>query len=252
MKLAYILFATSFFWLLNCKSLEQKNEKSLSSVISYLNQGKDFVGLNLTLEYQKELLTLEKTWGHAMDDLEKHRFFHEKINRLNMKEFEKVAKMAPDYEALAKKVYNQVESHSSAKIANTFSYQDADQIGFCFGRALLAHYYLLKAGVPQKNIVKIFALGDLVLSGQFWRYHVAAAIKNKNSLLVIDPLYGEVVDIKDWVTNIASLEIKHPLSRARFFVTDARQFMPHSGSYDLKNMLQPELKPYFSDLFKNL
>lgn len=265
MRIAPILLAINVFWLANCLSVDQKkssNDKpSLwPRVIDYLNQN-DVIDAKTSVDlkelYRNELTDLDEQWlkkaGSKNEPIKKHEFFYEQLSLLNQHELSALPlSSAQDYQAIASAVIKKVEEHPSASSKNTWGYDQSGQIGFCFGRALLAHYYLLKAKVLPKDILKIFALGDLLVGGQFWQFHVAMGVRDRSGLLIVDPLYGEVTSVENWMNNIKSLEIKHPLSRARFFITDPRKFMPTSGIYNLKEILRPELLAYFNDLIHNL
>lgn len=265
MKIASILLSLCPLWLSNCVSVDPKKSTDdlvalWSPIIAYLNQGdvlESHTSMDLKELYNEELAQIDEKWrtkkNQTNSELKKHEFFYEQIKKLNLKEFKKpTTNPKNEYLAIASLVIHQVENHPTASSKNVWAYEQGSQIGFCFGRAMLVHYYLLKSGVLPKDIVKVFALGDLFLGGQFWRFHVAMAIKSPKGLIVVDPLYGEPTGIDQWMNNVASIEIKHPLSRARFYLTDPRKFMPTSGIYALKDMMHPVLLPYFSDLVHNL
>lgn len=219
---------------------------------------------DLSDRYHQEVAHIETQWSKsdtkaAADNQEnakkKHQFFHEHLEKLNSEEqkiFSLRNQKQESRRALLADILYRVESHPVAGSKRATVYDNQLQIGFCFGRALVMHYYLLKAGIPQQDILKVFALGDFKIAGQFWHFHVAVVVYDNGQWIVLDPLYGELATFQDWMANVQSLEIKHPFSRARFYLTDPRKFMPTSGSYDIKSLQQDGLEHYFSDLVLKL
>jgi hypothetical protein len=136
---------------------------------------------------------------------------------------------------------------------NPENYKEGGQVGFCFGRALYLHYLLLKSGVPQNELAKIFVLGELKFGDTFWRFHVALMVRDKaQGFLVVDPLVGEVIGYREWMEKNAAYDVKAPNGRSRFYVTDARKFMPAFGEYDAAQLKEPVLRKYFEGLVQSL
>lgn len=258
MKLFTVLCLILPLWLLDCATTAQKksiDQRSLwKPIIAYLHQSgsiKDYDFDDLSDLYASEISDLEAKAMKA--HVTENQFVFEEIEKLNQHEIEKLDhKLTIDYKDIAKNVLKAVESHPIAKSSMAAAYDQTGQVGFCFGRALLIHYYLLKAGVLPKDIFKVFALGDLFLGGTYWQFHVAVMIKSAGEFLVVDPLYGEIAQVNDWMANVKSLEIKHPLSRARFYVTAPQKFIPKSGPYAPEAFDRAELSAYFFDLVKSL
>lgn len=262
MNHASVLSILLLVWLVSCAQIRTKKIDEFRTlwwpILTYLDQVSpraETLTLDLANKYKQEIKDIGARCPQNLHDKNHRReqhacFYHEieKLNALEMKGLEDESRARKSFLDNAKEVLSAVEDHSMASSKRVFAYQEGGQIGFCFGRALLVHYLLLKAGVPNQDILKIFALGDFLLGGQVWRFHVAVMVREGQGYLVVDPLYGEVADSKDWMSNIASLEIKHPFSRARFFITDPRKFMPESGKYTVESLSQPELKSYFRDL----
>ncbi|HXW52748.1 MAG TPA: hypothetical protein VEL47_01455 [Myxococcota bacterium] len=268
MKGAIFIGVMWVFWLSACAHVDQKSERRNNftriwrPIISFLNQDPGSFNTSsrdLPTVYREELAAIEEQWNKEpqckldmmKNSLEKHEFFFQQITKLNedeIRNLERNNQTQRSVSALLHQVLSAVESHPVASSKRAEHYDRDLQIGFCFGRALLVHYYLLKAGVPQKDILKVFALGDFNIAGQFWHFHVAVMVNDKGKWMVIDPLYGEPASYQDWVANVKSLEIKHPFSRARFYVSDPRRFMPASGNYSTESLLAGGLSRYFHDL----
>jgi hypothetical protein len=157
-----------------------------------------------------------------------------------------------DYAEAANKALRRAHDDQTAKVSRVYDFEDGDQIGFCFARALLIHYLLLQNQVSQRDIFKIFAIGELKLEHQIWRFHVAVLLKTKQGPLVIDPLFEDPVPLAQWRLAIERLDIKTPFPRVRFYITDPRKFLPATGVYALENVMDPHLRDYFVALFENL
>ncbi|MEQ1722483.1 MAG: hypothetical protein ABL930_04860 [Pseudobdellovibrio sp.] len=129
-------------------------------------------------------------------------------------------------------------------------YNTNQEVGYCFGRAAYVHFELLKAGVLDKNITKIFAMGGLYRDNVGWDYHMATAFQDVNSdWWVIDNLTGnELLSIKDWMSQVSKWDGNRKDPRLRFYFTDAAKFLPIKGSYSLKRFNSPIYHGYFKDL----
>ena len=161
--------------------------------------------------------------------------------------------LAKNHRALAKDVLAQVHKNSVASLSASVNYDSSGQIGFCFGRALLVHHLLLSGGVPQADIAKIFVFGDLRVQNQFWKFHVAVMVRDAtDGFLVVDPLMEEPMPYLAWIDVTKKFEIKGKSSRARFYVTDPRKFLPGFGSYHSDQLEEPLLKKYFDELALSL
>ncbi len=183
-------------------------------------------------------------------------FFHREVQTLNAAAHEWLApkpEIKTTYRRQAEIVLASVTQHPVAGIAATAPRERSGEIGYCFGRALLAHYLLLKAGVPSSDLIKVFALGELMMQGQFWRFHVAVGVRDAtHGFLMVDPLHPMVLPVAEWLKRTAGYDIKQPLSRVRFYPTDPRKFLPAFGVYDLKQLKEPHLRAYFADLAATL
>lgn len=272
MTLAFVLLPLSLFWFVGCATIPQKKisqeslQKTWETSLAILNQpttNSAFINDDLQKIYDAEMASINVLWENQRDknldnakaQRQKHEFFHARITERNSASVAYQASTSlttHDLHALAANVIAYVEAHETASTKKVFDYDDGDQIGFCFGRALLVHYLLLKAGVSQEHLVKVFALSDLMLGGQIWQFHVAMMIKNADGSIVVDPLYGAPARLDDWMSNVASLDIKKPWSRTRFYFTDPRKFMPSPGRYSVEAFSQEVIRTYFYDLGRSI
>jgi hypothetical protein len=244
------------------------NAKDASSLVGFLNQGsksaREFphpLNENLTEVVAEEKREMQKAWQldrGLKTKKERNAFFHFQVNALNRRTWEwvetlRVASGKSDFSKVAAIVQSRVAEHPTAKPESAMDFDRGSEIGFCFGRALLAHYELLKRGVPQEAIVKLFVLGDLKVGHSLWKFHVAVAVRDpEKGLWIIDPLQPSVSSLADWVQQMQKLDLKSPNPSSRFFVTDARKFLPAGGAYQVNQLLEPPLKPYFSALLGSL
>jgi hypothetical protein len=266
MKFAFFICASSLIWMISCAAIERTKNKPdesaeiWSHILAVVNQDlrdNAYLSEDLSQTYADELADIETKWGKVStgNHRKKNEFFHKQIVALNNHGFEKLGLGSPpkeSYKDVLEAVLRGVESHPSARSEQAYAYDQGDQIGFCFGRALLTHYLLLKQGIPQEHIRKIFALGNLRLLGQFWQFHVAILVRDSRGYTVVDPLYGEPTTLDAWKANVASLDIKPTLARVRFYVADPRKFMPTGGRYSHAALNEPLLKQYFVDMAQGL
>ena len=185
-----------------------------------------------------------------------NRFIFEKISELNEKTFrslQALTKGTKDYSKVAAQVLTQVKRHSVASLESTMKDPRGGEIGFCFGRALLIHYLLLHSGVSQKDIAKVFNVGQLLVGGQMWQFHVAVLLSDPQAgFLVVDPLQETPMPYSEWAEKNRLYEVKGRLSRSRFYVTAPRKFLASYGKYDLTQLEDPLLKSYFAKLLLTL
>jgi hypothetical protein len=260
MKIAFILCISSIIWLPNCAGINRKNNadksiKAWQAVIEVLNQTDSdpiLLDADLTKLYSDEQNSIAFLWSqHHHVSTSRNHFFHDHIRTANEQAFAGLNEQTgytKNNLPLAADIIALVEAHDVASSTRVREYQDGEQIGFCFARAMLVHYLLLKVGIAPSDIKKIFALGEFFIGGQFWNFHVAIMVRSMQGFIVVDPLYGEPAMLDDWQRNVAMVDVKQSLSRARFYVTDPRKFMPTTGAYTIELISPPELWPYFYDL----
>lgn len=74
--------------------------------------------------------------------------------------------------------------------------------GFCFGRADLVFWELLKMQVPKSSILKLFQIGSIngdPTMGRAWSNHIVTIVRAKTGgWFAIDPLYNEVMTPEQW------------------------------------------------------
>ncbi|MBL6989919.1 MAG: hypothetical protein ISR65_09075 [Bacteriovoracaceae bacterium] len=96
------------------------------------------------------------------------------------------------------------------------------ELGFCFGRALVAHSFAIKRGVHPHAIKKIWVVGDT----PYWEFHVATIFRTNGGWYVVDKFTG-VVKTDVWMERMR----KNQRSKeAMFFVTDPSRFTPLSST----------------------
>lgn len=122
-------------------------------------------------------------------------------------------------------------------------------LGFCYGRATLAHVELLRRGVEAKNIRKLFILGEMRYQNQIWELHVATlAPKAGGGWWVMDGLFDQQYELKDWYQKILSIAVNEQKPIVRIYSSDPIKFLPISGAYSEKDMYRPEYNGFFQDL----
>jgi len=222
------------------------------------------IGTDLSKKYDAELSAITTEWkvnGDKSGDVKvlrakQNKFFHDRIEELNaptIAALEKSAVPATDRRAIAEKVLATIAASPVAKVENVMTYDRTGQVGFCFGRAMYVHYLLLQAGVKPEEVARIFVLGDLRVGELMWKFHTAILVRDpRDGYLVVDPLQPKPMGYRDWMKANAALEIKEPNSRARFYVTDPRKFLPAYGKYDLAQLNDPLLKKYFDSLRREM
>lgn len=150
-------------------------------------------------------------------------------------------------------IHMQATSHPVASIGQASRYEVLSEVGYCFGRALWVHWAALQRGIPAADIIKVFLVGDLRLGHQFWRFHVATAVRSgPSSWSVIDPMFHTPLSLEEWMGETHGFGIKRQFSWARFYLSDARKFVATPGIYDSATFGQPVLASFFSDLLKSM
>lgn len=228
------------------------------------------VDVDLLKLHDDEMRAIKRSWDEGPSKEQRasktatreaqNQFFHQKVTAFNAQTFVALEKAAhshaaakKDYHVLVERVLAEVGRNPVARLDQLANYDEGGQIGFCFGRALLIHHLLLKAGVDQGDLAKIFNFGQLMVGKQLWTFHVAVLIRDSVAgFLVVDPLQAKPLPYKEWIAINTQYDIKGRLSRARFYVTDPRKFLPAFGAYDARQLADPVLKTYFDDLARSL
>jgi hypothetical protein len=247
--------------------------QGLEGLVQFLNQEPTKqsayphkIEIDLAKLNTEEWKQIERSWNGAQEPVlsesKSHRrerknvFFQNEVRALNgaLEQWIQDTKAgATSQLPLAKRILRGVAAHPITGMESVFTREHSGEIGFCFGRALFVHRELLKAGMAQQDLVKIFALGELSVDKQLWRFHVAVGIRDpKQGILMIDPLFPEVQSIAQWMREIEKFDIKFPYSRTRFYPTDPRKFLPSGGRYDKAQLNDPVFKKYFTALASSL
>ncbi|WP_141735037.1 hypothetical protein [Oligoflexus tunisiensis] len=187
--------------------------------------------------------------------LRKLKFFHEKTQEANrevLASLENPAELGQLTFDEAQRILDEARHHQVAGPAQVYRFARANEIGFCFGRALLIHYSLLRAGVPQNHIAKIFNLGELKVENTFWHFHVAVIVNSRSGYWILDPLHPQPMSVEQWVRINQGYDVKAPWSQARFYITDPRKFMPSGGQYEESAMKNSVYGDYFKSLIPAL
>lgn len=153
-------------------------------------------------------------------------------------------------------IYDAMENAEVNK--NNFCYDANGSIGFCFGRATIAHMEALARKVHPESVKKIWIAGDM----GFWGHHVATMVYTKKGWRVLDTNIGKPVTTKDWITHYWKTN-KKDVKEVMIFVTQAGRYGPYDNrpysALDLFNTQSDEFdkardyfKGYFHDYFENL
>lgn len=228
-------------------------------IISFLTQGDPAtpdVQVDLLKRNQNELKDIASVCATQYAS-EINSCYASHINTLNQASLSGFVQhdISADAEQLRKMqgVIDEIEAHPVTSSDAVHDFEDGTQIGFCFGRALMAHYLLLKADLQQVDMRKVFVIGELMVNRQMWNFHVAVMVRDSRSgWIVVDPLQRKPLSLSEWVTVMKSYDIKFPFSRTRFYVTDVRKFLPSSGVYDRDAFSHPSLRLYFDLLGHSL
>lgn len=122
-------------------------------------------------------------------------------------------------------------------------------VGYCFGRATLAHLELLRRGVDAKYIRKIFIIGELKYNLDIWELHVATIVNKKGGgWWVLDGLFHKTLDLEDWYKEILKIAVSKKNPKVSLFLADPVKFLPISGAYNEKEMFIEEYNGFFKDL----
>jgi hypothetical protein len=154
--------------------------------------------------------------------------------------------------SIANKIYKQLNENIITNDEKILLYDPMGDIGFCFGRAAMVHLLLLREGIKQQNIAKIFVLGKLMYKERLWDYHMATMVKGRNGKWwVIDNLFNEVKEVDNWLKLVTKFGIKKKNPQVRIYVTGPQKFQAAFPQYHIGFFQIPALKSYFVALFSN-
>ncbi len=263
--------------MLFCSESFSATKKTWGPVLATLNQEPVFssteaspftqsIDTDLLALYDKEAKAIAEAWqvsekitGTKASIREKqNQFFHIKFSKLNEAALTSLSRASEasrshDHRAIAEKIAGIVKASEVARVENVIRYDNTGQVGFCFGRAMFIHHLLLKAGIAPQDLARIFLVGQLLVQEQMWQFHTAILVRDaKEGYLVLDPLQEKVMGYREWMKLTAGYEIKGRYSRARFYITDARKFLPAFGKYDVAQLRLPFLREYFAALAREM
>ena len=214
----------------------------------------------------KSLDELEASYGgESLIDIQRFLSNEEiKTNNLNLKKL-----LAADFEltaipdkknfvtrAEADVIYKAMQDSRVHK--NHDCYDTKGTIGFCFGRATIAHMEAIVRNVHPEAIRKIWIAGDM----EKWGHHVATMVKSENGWLVLDTNVGRAINTDEWIAMYMPFKAKGA-DEIMVFVTQAGRFGPYNtSSYNALdlfntnglnfNKAQDYYRGYFHDYFEDL
>lgn len=138
------------------------------------------------------------------------------------------------------------------------SYDAKGTIGFCFGRATIAHMEAVARDIHPDAIRKIWIAGDMGI----WGHHVATMIKAENGWLVLDTNVGRPITSDEWIKMYMPYKVKDT-NEIMVFVTQAGRFGPYdTSSYNAVDLFNTNslnfnkahdyYSGYFHDYFEDL
>lgn len=214
----------------------------------------------------KTLEDLEATYGgDSLIDIQRSLGNDEiKLNNLNLKKLlAKDLEMKPiegKKNSVTKEeagvIYKAMQESRVHK--NHDCYDTKGTIGFCFGRATIAHMEAIVRNVHPDAIRKIWIAGDM----EKWGHHVATMVKSDNGWLVLDTNVGRAITTDEWIAMYMPFKAKGA-SEIMVFVTQAGRFGPYgTASYNAVdlfntnslnfNKAQDYYRGYFHDYFEDL
>lgn len=107
---------------------------------------------------------------------------------------------------LLSNLFRAVKRDPVASFAMNRHYDPRGNVGFCFGRALIAQLLARQMGVHFMDIKKISVIGRLTatLDGRSknWRYHIATSVRDQQGeWWIIDPIFNRPLRVPEWVNS---------------------------------------------------
>ena len=142
---------------------------------------------------------------------------------------------------------------------NHYCYDTKGTIGFCFGRATIAHMEAIARDIHPDSIKKIWIAGDM----KEWGHHVATIVYTEIGWMVLDTNIGKPVVISAWLDYYKPFKNAKADKEVMAFVTQAGRFGPYDtrayNAIDLFNTNSSEYNKakdyfngYFYDYFESL
>lgn len=152
-------------------------------------------------------------------------------------------------------IYNSMANSDVNK--NHYCYDTKGTIGFCFGRATIAHMEAIVRDVHPDMVKKIWIAGDMGV----WGHHVATMIYTQKGWLVLDTNLGRKIPVNEWIDYY--LKSKKGNKDIMVFLTQAGRFGPYDNrpynAVDLFNTQSEDFNKaadyfngYFHDYFNSL
>lgn len=202
------------------------------------------------------LKELEKTYGgwsffeiHSQFSPTKIRTFNQKLSKLltprEMREQRDPKWVYRLRDEEARKFYQDFEANPVGSCSANYE-PGGIKIGFCFGRAIIAHVEALRYGVHPSSIKKIWVVGDM----QEWGHHVATMIKTESGWMVFDNETG-LVSAHRWM-ELQRAEKKPGAKPLMFFVSSAERFGPaNNGTYHASDLFGDGTNDYYNGFFSD-
>ena len=115
-----------------------------------------------------------------------------------------------------RKIYRATER--TRVVQREYIYDPDEEYGFCYGRALIAHYNSMVRNIHPSAIKKVWVVGDM----KKWSFHVATMLKVKEGWRVIDTYTG-LLTLERWVKRLRR-DKKKKAKELMFFVTSPTRF----------------------------
>ncbi len=146
--------------------------------------------------------------------------------------------------ALFKKLKeNPAAKESCLNAPNKYDLDPSNQIGFCFGRAIIAHALAQDMGLSNKDVRKVWLMGGNMTGGGVpWSHHVALAVRGDNGKwFVIDTHeMDRAVDLQYWVEAFRNPSSDGGIDIPLLFATKADRFGPDSTAPLFPSTASPE------------
>lgn len=141
---------------------------------------------------------------------------------------------------------------------NHYCYDTKGTIGFCFGRATIAHMEAIARHVHPDSVRKIWIAGDMGV----WGHHVATMVYTDKGWMVLDTNIGTAVTTEAWIARYMPMK-KAGTNEIMVFTTQAGRFGPYdTQSYNAVNLFNTHTEDfdkardfyrgYFHDYFDDL
>ncbi len=262
-KNSLVLLFTCF--LISCTH-NNKTKIGPTNLVDFLNQEVPSNGIKLNLKenlydlYQAE----KKSWKKQMSSLSYGKKEYKKKNKFlsNLAKQENL-NFQTKMENLTKKTIKNLSTNNIQevlKLSRRYNFFEEGknitkrqlEIGLCFYKSLLVHYYLLKNNFNPGDIGKVWAVGDLMTPPVLWSYHVATFVRTSEKVIILDPAYSEPLSLSDWMDKLTQYSAENPTPLLRFYMSDPRKFLPNSEEYSAEILSHKNIKNQTQRLLKFL